>query len=568
MSLTLVPDLQTKASREQKRQNWKKQYADAAQFESQDGFTFNCFDDVWTVNGIGSNGQQLNLQFFHEKDWSDELQCHLRLAIAQLTPKRAVTTFNNQLLPALKNIFLTTFSQSEIEGRWLLMLNYQRSSIKALLRELITIDKAGYSKAHDWVEKNYKKPKQNTDPNDIETGALSEFEVQSFERELAKTMKAQLIDLGKNIDDFTSQLSKLKVVKQFIMTRLVYALVRRPVNLHQAKWSDILPVGSSFKDEKDIAQEEVKTLDFSDEDELQVRVWKAKNKSGFRQSVERYSLRINANLTQEVLSYRQAYRRCLQFSLTASNIKITKAELDVLMMRSPIAFIPSFFNTPFSNRAEVFKALSEKGTGFHDSPQAITKNVCSAVEKLDLKSDRVPNIKVGNNRFRHTVGTVAAIMGANVNEIASLLGNTPTSARIYVDMNDEQRANTDDKFLGNTQLKQMFDADIATLQKQSKYTMIDSEGNEAGQAKSQKSCASCGEVKRPLACYGCNNFQALEDGEHRNIRDEAQRLYDKRIAKGDPTYLLGKLETQIKWVGVTIAICDERIANRSALDAK
>jgi hypothetical protein len=564
MSLKIVPKLQPEASRKQKLQDWKKQYGDEAKFESNDGFPFNCFDDVWTLNGLGSMGLKLDVGFFHAKDWSDELQCHLRLAMANLATKRATM---HALRSSLNVLFLTTFSQSEVEDLWPLMHEHQRISVKSLLEELITIDKVTYSEACNWVEDNYTKAKLKTNPYDIETGALSEFEVQYFERELAKTIKVKLIDLDKNANNFKSQLSKLTVVQQFIMLRLSYALVRRPCNLNQAKWSDILPVGAYFKDEKDIAQEDLETLDFSDEDELQVRLWKAKNKSGFRKSVERYSLRLNAKLTQEVLCYRRAYRRCLQFSLVASNIQITKEELDVLMMRSPITFIPSFFNTLFVDKIEVFKAFSEKGAGFHDSSASTIKKIVMAIKKLELKSDRVPNLKVGNNRFRHTVGTSAAIMGADVTEIASLLGNTITAAKMYVDMTDEQRANTDNKWIGNNKLMQMFDADISTLQQQTKYTMNDSDGNEAGQAKNQQSCSSCDEIKRPLACYGCNNFQALEYGNHRNIRDDAQRLYDKRIAEGDPSYLLGKLATQIKWVGATIAICDERTANRSALDA-
>ncbi|NQY65737.1 MAG: hypothetical protein HRT38_18985, partial [Alteromonadaceae bacterium] len=90
MSLTLVPALQPLDSRQQKLQDWKKQYGDEAQFNSKEGFPFNCFDDVWTLNGIGSKGQHLDIGFFHTKDWSDELQCHLRLAMAELATKRAV----------------------------------------------------------------------------------------------------------------------------------------------------------------------------------------------------------------------------------------------------------------------------------------------------------------------------------------------------------------------------------------------------------------------------------------------------------------------------------------------
>ena len=565
MSLTIVSE-QQQARCEQKLQKWKKLYREKAQFESQEGFPFNAFDAIWTLNGLGTEGQSPSFEFFYTKDWNDKLQCDIRLAIAKIATNRTVGWIN-QIRSTLNIITITTFSKEEIEHYWPVLLEHQKKTLRSLLAELKNTDKSTYSDACDWVEKNYVQANLKSDPYDIEKGALSEFEMQFFERELAKAMKEKLIDLGKNVDDLAYQSRQLTTVKPFIMLRLLYALVRRPCNLNQAKWSDILPVGASFKDEKNQVQEDMDMLDFSDENELQMRICKSKNKSRFRQSIERYSLRLNAKLTHEVLCYRQAYRRCLQFSLEESNIQVTKEELDVLMMRSPVAYTPGFFEKKFKDKTEVFKALSENGSGFHDTNNGIQRGITRAISTLGLKSDRVPNMITGNNRIRHTVGKAAAITGADITEIASLLGNTPTAARIYIDMNDEQRANTDNQFIGNTKLTEIFNADIATLQKQTKYTMSDSNGNVAGQAKKLQSCSSCDEIKRPLACYGCNNFQALEDGDHRNIRDEAQRLYDKRIADGEPSYLLGKLVTQIKWVSATIEVCEEKVANRSALNA-
>ncbi len=569
MSVSISPKVQQQVDIIKKLQAWKDQHGDRAKFVSRDGFPFNCFNDSWLLNGEGENGQQLTIGFFHTKDWSDELQCHIRFALAALAKTRSANTLRNDIRTALNTLPLSALSKPEIEGVWPIMLDYQRKSLKILLNQLIKINNTLYNDACNWVEDNYVKPHSKSNPYDIEKGSLSEFEVQSFERELSRYIKEKLYKLNENIDNFESQLVKLDTVKNLIMLRLMYALVRRSCNLNQAKWSDILPVGASFIDEKNKTQGDMTTLDFSDEDELQVRVWKAKNQSGFRQSVERYSLRLNAKLTQEVLTYRLAYRRCLQFCLSNSNIEVTKEELDVLMMRSPLAYISSFFQKEFATKEEVFNALSEKGSGFHVASSSITDAITKKVApKLDLKSDRVPNMTVGNNRFRHTVGTMAAIMGQDIAQIANLLGNTITAARTYIDMSDEQRANLDNKYIANNKLAQIFEVNIATLQKDERYTISDSEGNEAGQAKNRQSCFSCDEVKRPLACYGCNNFQALENGDHRKIRDDAQRIYDKRISDGDPSYLLGKLATHIRWVNITIAVCDEKIAIRSALNAQ
>jgi integrase len=566
MSLPIIPELQTQFDIEAKLKRWKEKLGEDAKFVSDAGFPFNCFDDAWTLSGEGSKGQKLYLDFFHSKDWSNEVQCHIRLALAKQATKQAVGSLRLSKT-LLTFTSMTCFSVSEIAGEWPLLTESNRNSMKVLFLELKEINKLLYGDASDWVQENHVPQLRKVNPYDIEKGALSEFERQSFERELARRMQDKLSTLKDNLNDFTALSAMLVSLKYLMMVRLVYALVRRPVNLSQAKWSDILPVGASFFSKNDKVQTAITTLDFSDEDELQVRIFKAKDKSMFRQSVERYSLRLNAKLTQEVLSYRKAYRQCLQCCLSASNISVTTEELDVLMMRSPVAFIPSFFETKFSDKAQVFSALSEHGTGFHDSSSHFVSGMRREINALNLKSDRVPNLKVGNNRIRHTVGTMAAIMGYDTSYIADLLGNTTSAARIYVDLSDEQRANIDNKFIANHKLKQMFDVDIATLQKDQRYTMSDSDGNEAGQAKNRQSCTSCNEIKRPLACYGCNNFEALEDGDHRNIRNEGQRLYDKRIADGDPAFLLGKIATQIKWVEATIAICDERIANRSALNA-
>lgn len=558
------PTLQQQVDIEAKLKRWKRDFGKEAEFISKDGFPINCFDDIWTLNAEGTNGTQLKLAFFHERGWDDDLQCDIRKAMGYIAVRLAATSMNSPYLGFFRLMNLTRFTRPEIEVEWPLLSDKKRSTLKAILKELAQLNPNKHAQAYYWVVEHHTPKKDKFNPYDIESGALNEFEIQSFERELALMMKTKVSGLQEKTGNYTSQLKKLTNIRPWITLRLMYALVRRPTNLRQLKWNDILPVGASYSsNEAEMVEAGMKTLNFSDEEELQVRIWKSKDKACFRQSVELYTRRLNAKLTAEIMQYRLAYRRCLEMRLKGLQIEVTQQEVDTLLMRSPVIFNYTLFETKFTNKRELFTALSAQAAGFHDTSIIINAALKNILHNLNLKSDRVVDIKVGNNRFRHTVATLASLMGVDENHIADLLGNHIQSARKYIDLSGEHRANIDINFAGNNKLKQMFDANSVTLLKDERYAIGDS-----GQAKSKKSCESCDEVKFPLACYGCDNFQAFEDGDHKSLLVEAKQLYDKRIAKGDPLIVLGKLLVQIKWVEVTMEVCAERMDSRSALNAE
>ena len=282
-------------------------------------------------------------------------------------------------------------------------------------------------------------------------------------------------------------------------------------------------------------------------------------KSGapFRKHVEIKSLILNAKYSQEVLFYRTAYKDQLRRRINELNLSINEDELRVLFLRCPVFYYHELFKAKFKTKEQLFRALSVDGEGFHLSSSILANVVRLTQRRLGVDSDRISDIRVGNNRIRHTVGTNAAMLGYDAIHIAQLLGNSSDSAKIYIDLSDEQRANVDNKFVASIELKKMVNVSVQELQKDERFIISDEFGNSIGSPKISDSCVNCNEP-RPIGCYGCPNFIALVGGNHRAIRDRAQQLYDTRVSMGQHKVSLAKLATQIKWIDMTIEVCEER----------
>jgi hypothetical protein len=536
----------------------REEYSENAEFVSKDGFPFNAFDNEWTLNSLGASGQKLNVAFLHDKNWTDELHYKVRIALASLSETLATGTVY-RIKVMLNKVDFTNFSlitlQTFIASHKSNLIVY----LKALVNKMNELYPLEFTDLHEWLSAQ-KQHKARRPIYDAEKGALSEFEQQSFERELQ-------IKITKHLETYSASTSKISLIEKLITLRgliairLNYALIRRPINLIQLKWSDIIPVGMVFENNGN----QVCELEFSDEKEVQVRIWKAKGKQSFREDAEKYPQRLNTKISAEVFRYRQYYKECLNNHIENIGIKISEKELNALIMSSPVLVSSSLFKTKFSNKKELFKAITKDGSGFHENSDLINSAMKWQLDGFNLKSDRLPILKVGNNRFRHTVGVNANIQLYDALQISKLLGNHQSAAKIYIDLSDEQRANVNSNFIGNALLKRMFDSSIAELREDARFIIQDDFGNEAGQAKSSLSCGKCEET-RPLGCYGCDNFQALEDGDHRMILEQAEQKHEVRTKLGEPNFILSKLNTQIKWVRATMIVCNERIEQRRALN--
>ncbi len=113
---------------------------------------------------------------------------------------------------------------------------------------------------------------------------------------------------------------------QLISLLLLITIYRRPVQLAMQKWSDLLPVGISFKDHRYACKSALpeKETGFTDVEQLHLRTFKAKRGFGFRESAEKRSHRLEPELSNLIGKYRKFYQLLLTDSLSHQSIHLSK----------------------------------------------------------------------------------------------------------------------------------------------------------------------------------------------------------------------------------------------------
>ncbi|NUW69237.1 hypothetical protein [Vibrio coralliilyticus] len=535
----------------------KHRYGKEAEFVSLDGFPFNAFDLFWKLNGLGKDGTYLKTAWMLEKAYVEQLHIDIRLALARLAQWQAADSACH-LSYFLNKALLTDFSLSSVKTFWRTATLAKKSTLKRLGNQLYKQNPKSYSETCKWLQ-SVSAGKIHRNIYHLQKGALSDIENQDFEVKLNHQINTAISKgFGPPVtrSDRLDAVGHLVSYRNLIGLRLMQALVRRPSNLRQLKWSDIIPVGATFIDTNVI-----KEFTFSDESELQVRMWKVKQGNRFRQACEREALLLNSKISKEILIFRQEYKRRLSLWLEFLGILLTENEQQELMCRCPVLFSDSLFKTKFRDKNQLFAAVGYDSHAFHLAPKTLIAGMDSIVMRLGIDSDRVSSgtVKVTNNRIRHTTGTALARAEAPALLIAKTLGNTLEAARFYIDLSDEQRATIDDQFSCNKFLINAFASNITELLAQPEFAIEDEFGNQAGQIKSAQHCVRCSR-SRPLGCYGCDNFEALTTSNHRAILIQAQSKHDLRESLGEPVTALRELKKQIRYIQVTIELCDAAIA--------
>ncbi len=541
----------------------KQRFDKDARFLSKDGFPFNAFEEYWQLTGLGGNGQGINTAWLLEMDYDEVTHIDIRITLASIAHELAYHTVYNSN-SVLRQLRIKSFSISTIKRIWISEIKSKKMRLKSFIFRLYRHAPERYKAIYEWTQKSeIKKDKPNIYSPD--KGALSDIETQSFDvalnyriREFVETVSGST----KKHSDENCKGDFLNSFGNIIAVRLLQVLVRRPANLAQLKWCDIIPVGATFNDVNIINE-----FHFSDENELQIRMWKAKQKNGFRQAVEREPQLINSLISREILTYRQEYQARLTSHLKSIGITLTDDELNELMARSPLFFNIKLFLTPFSGKSELFSALGRGSHAYHISSTTLNNGLMYAISKLRITSDRIAagHVKISNNRIRHTVGTRGNRAGLSVTQIAKLIGNHPESTKIYLDMSNEQRACIDEKFVGNSFLIQAFSKSVTNLLTDPQFTIEDEFGHKVGQAKSIQACHCCTETL-PIGCYGCDNFQALVTGDHHAILKQAETKLQIRVNIGESPTSLKRLRTQINFIQATIEVCVKIIAKGRTLN--
>jgi len=524
------------------------------------GLQVNVMDNQWKILPTQSKGHCIPVSWIHNSQMPDEdWQLCVDVFSFYVRTKSASTAYG--LVGNIETHLLNGIPElPEIKAKWSGLPTHHKKSLNQFFGTLCKLGHKRFVEFHDFTKRHLDKEKRNSlDPT---RGSLTDFEFDS----LAKLINTTLgeIDWTQQRDLCFYSSKAFSHVRTAVANKLMLATVRRPVQLSVLKWCDLKPTGSSFSDQRIEMANEVGTLGSST---LQLRVFHAKenNSSHQRSHPERYPIPLSEDLSTTLVHYKQLFMRGLSLLLDDSGLRVSEAKLLSLMEYIPIFAELTLFAWKVDS-LDLFKAaFTETSTLFHAADHQITMSL------QNIPSDRLPTCKATNNRIRHTVLTQGAQAGLPVVQLARITGVTIPAARYYVDLDYTSRRMIDVAYVGNEFLKQAFSGSV-TLVPEGEEIIVGHDFKEVGGARSARTCSSCKSVLgRPTGCYGCPNFRPILEADH---RAELKIAMDKLVANRN--YLLNplevnstrKLQTQIEWIKMTIDVCDELLARRSAIDAE
>ncbi len=532
----------------------RKQYKGQREFSSKtEGYSFDILSDEWVLG----YRQTLYLSWMNKLDI--ETFIDLRLAIAHAVKHYALSSIRS-FACTLKRIinYLNIYA---FKAWWLTLDSYKKSvsnALNAFCRRSEVYESAALSPLYNAIkdENLGHNVKMKGILND-KTGAYSEVEHNNL-------LEALRIETLQALKDKTLQQPPFTRLRNVIACQLMVAIVRRPTQLVQIKWCDLLRVGQEFKSHKDSDRDwqPVTQHLFSDIEQFHLRTFKGKD-AQFRGNAESRSHRLSPDLSELLLRYYQAYETYLRHSLYQNDITLTNEEMKELMRRLPLLPDQSLFSSVFHSKSELFSTVSDTSKVHHQFAAAFVKNITYLFNsKLKVKSDRLPNkpLKISNNRWRHTQLTLAVWMGLSPAQIAAITGVTINAIQPYLDLKAQERVKIDQAYAGNSIIQRFDNTSVEELQKHRDFSVKSPFEEEIGHQLNPANCSSCkSKGGAPMACYPCDNFRPLETANHQQYLDKAQRKLAINSQFGHPSTVT-RLQTIIVYIKVTIAICEERTA--------
>ena len=518
-----------------------------------DGYSFDVFSDAWKLD----YKNYLYLDWMNELDINVETYLDLRLAIAHAAKHYSYSSLKTHV-STLKSI-VAYLNVYDFQAWWLTLDRYKKYARFCLAA--LCHPRNGYASTIlqplcDAIkDEMLGRPDTIKGILDPKTGAYSEVEhdnileslrietLQAFEREILsqKTFTASRNIMG---------------------SQLLAALIRRPTQLVQIKWCDILPVGQMFESHQrpDLNWKPVTQHLFSDQKQLHVRIFKGKD-GQFRGNAESRSKPLQTDFSQLLLRYYQIYENYLLHSLSAQHISLNDDETKELMRRLPVLPDQSLFSSNFKSKTELFSSVSDTSKAYHMQPGNLAGNIEYLFENtLKPKSDRRPSdpLSLQNNRWRHTILTQGARHGLPPSHLAAITGVTIEAILPYLDLKASERVKIDEAYAGN-QIIQRFDSlSVKELQMHDDFKVKSMFDEEIGHKLNPANCSSCqGKGGAPLMCYPCDNFRPLETANHQQYLDIAERKLATNTQSGHPASAQ-RIKKVILYIKMTMILCEER----------
>ncbi|MGC9423528.1 hypothetical protein [Vibrio sp.] len=532
--------------------NLKNHYEGKSTFQSKKaGYEFDLFSDEWVLG----YKKTLYLEWMNTLD--SDIFLDLRLAIAHAVKHYAYSTLSRHV--STLKMLCQYLEPATFEAWWLTLTSHKKAVRDALY--------AFSQKSHEYrnhiliplydIVKDENLGRQGGLKNilDETTGAYSEIERDN----LLEALRIETLNALDN--EFTTTLIFTRL-RNVLASQLMVAIVRRPIQLVQLKWCDLLRVGQMFTSHKERERDwqPLTQHHFSDVEQLHLRTFKGKD-GGFRSNAESRSHRLDPNLSELLLQYYQAYETYLCTRLSQCNIALSESDTKAMMQRLPLFPDQSLFSARFETKESLFRSVSDTSEAFHLSSVVLRKNIAYLFnEKLDIKSDRIANqpLAFSNNRWRHTQLTLAAWMGLSPAQVSAITGVTVQAIQSYLDLKAPERVKIDQAFAGNSVIQRFDSVSSKELQEHPDFVVKSPFDEEMGHKLNPANCTSCqSKGAAPMGCYPCENFRPLETANHQQFLDKAERKLAINSQSGHPA-TLKRLQTIITYIRVTIALCEER----------
>ncbi|TOI00517.1 hypothetical protein [Vibrio parahaemolyticus] len=530
----------------------KNRYEGKSTFQAKaEGYEFDLFSDEWVL------GYKKSLKL----DWMNTLDSDvfldLRLAIAHVAKHYAYDSLNGNV-STLKTL-CQYLEPATFEAWWLTLTSY-KETVKNVLYAFSQKSPEYRSRVltplFDLVKKETLGRRVGSKSIlDETTGAYSEIERDNL-------LEALRIETLHALNSEFAKITAFTRLRTVLACQLMVAIVRRPTQLVQLKWCDLLRVGQAFTSHKERNLDWVPLTQhhFSDVEQLHLRTFKGKE-GEFRRNAESRSHRLDPNLSELLLQYYQAYETYLCTCLSQCNITLSESDTKALMQQLPLFPDKSLFSAKFETKERLFQSVSETSEAFHLSSGSLRTNIAYLFnKKLDIKSDRLVDQSLAfiNNRWRHTQLTLAAWMGLSPAQVAAITGVTVEAIKSYLDLKAPERVKIDQAFAGNSVI-QRFDSVSATeLQQHPDFVVKSPFDEEMGHKLNPANCSSCqSKGAAPMGCYPCENFRPLETADHQPYLDKAERKLAINSQSGHPA-TVKRLQTIVVYIRVTIVLCEER----------
>ncbi|WP_026973567.1 hypothetical protein [Aliagarivorans marinus] len=516
-----------------------------------EGYEFDLLADEWVLG----YKKPLYLEWMNTLD--SDVILDLRLAIAHAAKHYAYGSLISHV--STLRTLCQYLEPATFEAWWLTLTDYKKNARDALV--------AFCQRSHEYrshiLTPLYELAKEESLGRnggsksilDETTGAYSEIERDNL-------LEALRIETLNALDSEFATTKPFTRLRNILACQLMVAIVRRPSQLVQIKWCDVLRVGQAFTSHKERNRDWVPLTQhhFSDVEQLHLRTFKGKD-GGFRRNAESRSHRLDTNLSELFLQYYQAYETYLCVSLSQSNFALTKSDTEALMQQLPLFPDQSLFSARFETRESLFRSVSDTSEAFHLSSGRLTKSIAYLFnKKLHIKSDRIAHqpLAFKNNRWRHTQLTLAAWMGLSPAQVAAITGVTVDAIESYIDLKAPERVKIDQAFAGNSVILRFDSVSSKELQQHPDFVVKSPFDEEMGHQLNPANCASCqSKGAAPMGCYPCDNFRPLETANHQPYLDKAERKLAINSQSGHPA-TVKRLQTIILYIRVTIALCEER----------